>query len=115
LCARLDYNLLQTTFDHFFRAVAESSLAGVPSADEATDKRFLEHDRFFQSLANRFTTARTLSIFERRLDAFWRKHQDVLCKIKLTGVRSRSQINANDNTITFALFHWLFFVCTSWA
>ena len=46
-------------------------------------------------------SADTPDTFKKRLDKFW-KHWDILYdyKVELTGVGNRSQINADDNTVT---------------
>lgn len=51
----------------FVRAVAESSLARVPSVDETADELFSEYDRVFRSLADQFTTVRKVRIRPRPL------------------------------------------------
>ena len=54
----------------------------------------------WNSLLEIVISADTTDTFRRRLDKFW-QHQDILYdyKVELTGVRNRSQINADDNIV----------------
>ena len=51
------------------------------------------------SLPEIVISADTTDTFKRRLDKFW-QHQDIYdFKVELTGVRNRSQINTDDNSV----------------